>query len=263
MMRASVHLSGEDENGSYEGTGFFVTVRSEAIAGKRYGYVITANHVIDGLDVVWLQAPNAHTGELYPPMQIDGWRQPLPGVDLALAALPDPPVGDYSAIEMEEQLMPNEQIAAPQLGAPILYVGLFAPARCLMARSGTLGAYNVTSIPNYPYPVHLVDCRSYGGFSGSPCWALLTYAGLEPTEVAVQPPPEAQWPSVGSMHYVAMLCGMFVAHYSDENDSELNPDGAISRYGVGVMVRGHEIRSALLTPDLVDARRSLDEAAKA
>ena len=258
MLRASVHVAGPAPGGSEEGTGFFITVRSESIPGKRHGYLITAHHVIDGLQDVYIQAVNAHTGDLYRPFLVEDWRQPLPGVDLALAPIPGTH-GDYTAVEMEVSLMPTERIAAPQLGAQIYYVGLFQPARCLMARSGNLGAHNVTSVDRYPYPVHLLDCRSYGGFSGSPCWAILSFAGLEPTTIQLDPPPGIEWPEVGGMHHVAMLCGMFVAHYSDEEDEDYNPEGVVSRYGVGIMIRGQEIWAALMTDEMKAERRRWDE----
>jgi len=46
------------------------------------------------------------------------------------------------------------------------------------------------------------------------------------------------------------MCGMFTEHYDDSDDPMLNADGAISRYGVGVMVRGEDIKKALLSEPL-------------
>jgi hypothetical protein len=64
---------------------------------------------------------------------------------------------------------------------------------------------------------------------------------------------------LGKMVYCTMLCGMFIAHYSDDRNPVRNPSKVVSRYGVGVMLRGHEIKEALLHEDVANERRERDE----
>jgi hypothetical protein len=74
---------------------------------------------------------------------------------------------------------------APALGDRVYFLGLLAlpGARGMteknvpMVRSGTIGAMYQDDLPvEWPdksirkFQAHLIDCRSYGGFSGSPCF---------------------------------------------------------------------------------------------
>lgn len=255
------------------GTGFFVTVRSERLEGVRYGYVITARHVLDGESKLEV-APSIPTsrGELYEPVEVTDWRYPLEGVDMALAPWPEPEGYNVSALEVENHVLPvNSRLAGPTLGARVYYIGLLAPLGRAMARSGTIGALDQTGVPHdppeYHYDCHLLDVRSYEGFSGSPCFVEMAYPGLDPKAVPVTGS-EAHCP-MGEMHYYSLLCGMFTEHWEDEYQ-DTDDDGRIvtkvSNYGIGVMVRSDEIRRALMAEDMQDERRGWDndyEAAQA
>jgi hypothetical protein len=59
------------------------------------------------------------------------------------------------------------------------------------------------------------------------------------------------------MSHLALLCGMFTAHRTDENSDE-NLENTVSRYGVGVMLRAQEIRGALMVDDLRTDRQRRD-----
>jgi len=262
MIFTAVHVDGPTESG----TGFMVTVPSRRIPDKSYGYVITAHHVIQGQNPVMVTVPSALNGELYPPVMVDDWRQPLPKVDLALAPFGERDDRNYFGIPINRYMLPKYPQAGPNLGAPIYYIGLFVPAWRMMARAGTVGALDVENMKHgggYEYTCHLIDCRSYDGFSGSPVFVQLSYSGLEKTIIPWPPPPGHEWGDVGRMYYVAVLCGMFTAHYSDEKSPIQNPEQAISRYGVGVMVMGDEIQEALMTKDMKDERDQWDAEAEA
>jgi hypothetical protein len=47
--------------GSLLGTGFLVTVPSETLAGVRWGYIVTAHHVVDKQIEIDVQAPDPDT----------------------------------------------------------------------------------------------------------------------------------------------------------------------------------------------------------
>jgi hypothetical protein len=169
------------------GTGFIVTVPSESIDDAKYGYLLTAHHVIAGQTDVEAQPANPfEEGELYPPVKVTGWAKPLDGVDLVIAPFEAGREHNYKvfAIPVEWAMIPNEIInRGPHLGSLIYYIGLLAPDDRPMARSGRIGALDQEKLKfrqGYSYPAHLVDCRSYGGFSGSPCFVELSFAGLTP-----------------------------------------------------------------------------------
>ena len=235
------------------GTGFFITVASETHADLRYGYVVTADHVIWDQNQIEVQAPDpTQNGALHPPIDIDGWRKPLADVDLAIAPFNygNTDYRLYQALQLERQVLPLGDI--PDLWARIHYIGILVPLHRPMARSGTICALEQRGIEHdggYDYPAHLVDCRSYGGFSGSPCFVETAFASLTP--IPPQPLIEGAMGPVGLLQYRAVLCGMFTEHLSDRSG-----DIPASRYGVGVMVRSDEIREALMNDD---SRKELQE----
>ena len=59
----------------------------------------------------------------------------------------------------------------------------------------------------------------------------------------------------GGMNYLSALCGMFTSHFSDEDRQRDVPP---SRYGMGVMLRSHEIKAALTTEKERERRRGWD-----
>ncbi|MGO9763704.1 MAG: trypsin-like peptidase domain-containing protein [Solirubrobacteraceae bacterium] len=240
------------------GTGFIVSVASETIKGKRWAYLLTAHHVIANQADVAVEVPDPLVyGALYDPVSVDDWRQPLLKGDLAVAPFPDDPERRFHGIHLETAVMPDNIV--PALGTVIHYIGIFAPLSVPMVRAGNLAAMAVpVDKGKYSYQAHLVDCRSYGGFSGSPCFAQLSYAVLdEPAKLPMPAPKRADGssPTFAPLGYFAWLCGMFTAHYSDETTA----DGVVSRYGVGVMMHPNEIRAALMAPEQRAERRKWDD----
>ncbi len=242
------------------GTGFLITVLSEADPETSYGYAVSAHHVIDGERHVEVQVPNPFAnGELYPPVTVEDWRQPLPDVDLALAPIGPAPEQTWSAMRLEHHLIPNEVVLAPMLGGRVYYVGILTPLDRPMVRSATIGALDQSGVryqQMYDFPVHLVDCRSYGGFSGSPCFVESSFAVLHPSPVPgalANRVGEQLDELMGDLHHWVGLCGMFVAHLTDDASN------ISSEYGVGVMLRGNEIREALMTDENKAERSQWDE----
>jgi hypothetical protein len=109
-----------------------------------------------------------------------------------------------------------------------------------MARGGNLGALDVPVDYTrfglrYRYSGDLLDCRSYEGFSGSPCVATLSYAVLDsiPSDLppnTVPANPDGESPQLRNLATLASFCGILTRHYSDENVSDAH--GAVSRYSV-------------------------------
>jgi hypothetical protein len=242
------------------GTGFLVRVHSERLPGVGYGYALTAHHVIRDQNDVEIQPAYPDGGMLYDPLPIDDWRQPLDKVDLAIAPAVRRGEELYAAAQLETDFIPPG-VAWLQLGSKIHYVGILAPLDRPMVRSGYIGALDQIDLPggddDYDYPVHLVDCRSYGGFSGSPCLFDAEFAGLVEADISDLDPPD-DFPPVGAMYHVAMLCGMFTEHLDDRART-----GAVSRYGVGIMLRSDEIWEALMNDEAKAERSQWDDIVEA
>jgi hypothetical protein len=251
MLLASVRINSFSE---LIGTGFVVTVVSETVPENRWGYVVTANHVVDkykGMDRNVVAYDPTREGAPHTPIPVENWRQPLPNVDLAIAPFSIAGVPMY-ALKLEDHVVPTDLIPGPNLGAHVYYVGVFTLVDRVMARSGTLGAINVEGVPGHGAPVHLLDCRSYDGFSGSPCFFEIAY-GTDRQQDIPYPGPDPQLPFT-AMAYFQLLCGVFVSHFSDEQSA----GGLHSRYGVGIIVRSEEIIAALTTPDAIAERSVWD-----
>lgn len=259
LISAAVRIT---DCGDLAGTGFIVAVPSESDPQWRWPYVVTAHHVIRGAMEIAVEAPNPHSPDnrTYPPIPVENWRQPLDGIDLALA--PFRPDGPVVTVHLDRNVMPEERL--PELASILHYVGIFEPLQVPMARTGSVGALNVTISRHYgvgapyEYPAHLVDCRSYAGFSGSPCFTQTDFAvrnEVVDPPMYVEPMADGTPRELAPLAHSSMLSGMLTAHYSDDEPL----DGVASRYGVGVMIRSDEIRKALMTNEAKAERREWDE----
>ncbi len=241
--------------GVFAGTGSVISVPSEANPATSWSYVVTAHHVVAAAGEILIEIevpdPLAEGRRLFPPVDCDDWRQPLPGVDLAIAPLPTERLPRFQSASFNEFI--PEATVVP-LGAEIIYLGVFAPLGIPMARGGILGTQEVPiRQPGYEYKGDLVDCRSYGGFSGSPCFTLLNFATDDPPRIGnTERPrrPDGSMISLSPISTLALFCGIFTAHFSDHEPN----DGVVSRYGVGVMLPSKYIQDALETDDAKNER---------
>lgn len=237
------------------GSGFIITVGSEAVPGMDYGHIVTAAHVIEDQNKIEVQAPDPlANGALFDPVELTEWYTPLENVDIAIAPLKGVP-WKPKAISLERQVMPAN--GSPYLGSEFFYVGVLEPLDRAMARKGIVGAVDQIGIEHdggWEYPCHLVDCRSYGGFSGSPCFMHTMFPILRETPPRPDDPTMAEnRDPIGEMRHHTMLIGMFTEHLADKRSM-----GVASRYGVGMMLRSREIREALMSDDLKAERRKYD-----
>jgi hypothetical protein len=253
--------------GTLEGTGFFATIPSEAHPGHRWGYVVTAHHVVANKIGLEVQAPVPFgTGRLYDPVEVDvsEWKQPLPNVDLAMAPWRRSS-GPVPGLPYE-LMIPTDVVAGLHLATPVHYVGMFEPLMRPVVRSGSIAALDQCDVlhAHYDHPVHLVDCRSYKGFSGSPCLVEFRFANLEELPSDRLPwagIPEHMWSGgesmgrLGGISSFVLVCGMFIRHFSDD----LTAPDIPSRYGVGVMLPSEYVKEALMTAEARAERRAWDE----
>jgi hypothetical protein len=251
--------------GTLLGTGSIVAVPSETLPSARWPYVVTAHHVIRNQVMIEVEVPDplAH-GDIFPPIEVDDWRQPFPDVDLAIAPLPSFPhvVPRYQSTP-STHFVPDGTVVP--LGGEVFYLGIFTGLDVPMARAATLGALRVPiETDGYRYVADLVDCRSYAGFSGSPCFSVMVYTVLDgeaPTIVPEMTPrkPDGTPIPLGHIGSLVSFCGIFTAHYSDEALAK----GIVSRYGVGVMLPCDYIREALMTDQAKNERHEWDKTRQA
>jgi hypothetical protein len=255
-LRAVVRIWGDpigltvDRRWEVVGTGFLVSVPFEADPEQRQVYVVTAHHNLDGLTRVAVQAQR-NDGVLQDHVDTDlaSWFQPIEKLDLTV--LPWDPGDPFPVVaERVEDFYPDAGVRlAP--GGSVLYAGILTPLDRVMVRSASLGALDqegITHVGDYDYPCHLIDCRSYGGFSGSPCYLTFERSGLEP--MALPLPIDDPELVVGQMYHFSIFGGMLTQHLDDKA-----PFGAASRYGVATMMRSREVRRALMSDDLKRQRQ--------
>jgi hypothetical protein len=244
------------------GTGFLMDLDIERDTGDgfHYRYVVTAAHVLDEQFEVQIQVPHPATGALGDPHAIkrSAWKSPLENFDLALA-----PWDVYPGVGIPIDMVRKEPLA---LGAVVSYVGILtAFSRPLaMVRSGTIAALDVEGLKfdsHYTFPAHLIDCRSYDGFSGSPCYSQTPFVVGDP-QIPLETIKE-QFPLHGSnleregaisMNRVGThfeFIGMFARHTTDDFDGK---GGAVNRFGIGVMLRAQDIVTALMSDELEQDR---------
>lgn len=234
------------------GTAFFVTVPAERDPRVGVPHVLTAHHLLDGQHKVEVQPVGGLDGRLGERVLVADWKQPVAGLDLAVAVWPPLGVPPQPILmgETVGRIYPRPDFSVLALGGTILYIGVLTPLDRVMVRSGTIGAVDQTGIKHdlgYDYPCHLVDCRSYGGFSGSPCFYTVALPVL--TALPRQPSGLPADQVAGNVVHLSILAGMFTQHLSDKAPLQA------SRYGVGVMLRSQEIKQALMTDELKAERQ--------
>lgn len=260
-MGAAVRLIGDKELSKgkksllgYErgtiGTGFLFGFPSEFDPKLGYGYVATAHHVVKWQERVEVQAPYPlDVGKLQPSIRVVDWHQPIPDYDLAIATFDGRVDNRWAGLSVQQSFLPEQ--VDPLLASPIHYIGMFEPLDTPMVRTGSLGSLYHEGMKHqgpYDYSAHLVDCRSYGGFSGSPCFVEFDVPRLEketPPFAALQGDDVPR----GSMDYASLFCGMFTEYVED------GLVDAASKYGVGVMLPSRLIWEALTTPEMTEVRR--------
>jgi hypothetical protein len=265
------------------GTGFIASLTSEvgsalgtASGILSHNYVVTCAHVVR--PQLARQAPieikTRGMGNEILLVETGDWQFPDdPKIDLAVAEfqaaiVPDGPPGDRQIVldscklDDPQESITHENAAALQLGGEILYVGLLYPIEQMalagvpMVRSGTIGALYVPEInytiastgEEYEYTGHLIDCRSYEGFSGSPVFMLQHFPYVQDGGPGVGP-------LMGLLHKV-FLFAMFTGHLSDNLVPEASEDEIRSRFGVGTALPIDYIREFVMSdPDLSDNRK--------
>ncbi|MEK6190744.1 MAG: trypsin-like peptidase domain-containing protein [Chloroflexota bacterium] len=160
------------------GTAFFVAIPT-ALPDRVWVYLVTAAHVVEAETETWVRV-RAKNG-LLPLVRVPQWTI-HPKDDVAVT-LVGGVANDLDMICVQEAIFLDVWPRKPTVGDRVYFIGLLAMAESMvqenvpMVRSGTLGRMYQERVPlrhgddrvTY-HQAHLIDCRSYGGFSGSPCF---------------------------------------------------------------------------------------------
>lgn len=237
------------------------------IDSTEHGYLVTAGHVVEGESEPQL-ARFRHVDGTVHEHEVGDWIY-HDSADVAVTPLKaELAEGEIRyARSMDSQAVDAFPDFVPLLGTEVFYAGLFGPAGQAkewgvpMVRSGSVGMLytKLEAFQRYrePFIAHLIDTRSYGGFSGSPVWVQYTYPA--PRRAESIPTPwfdEEESADLGTMVYALLLLGIFLEHYEDDSAPTL-----ASNTGVGIVLPVEYLRHVLMKPELVQMRR--DEDAKA
>ncbi len=230
------------------GTGFIVAVPAgETEAEGDYALVVTASHVVRSSTATFVTV-RAHGGEIVD-LTVADWIF-HPTEDIAVASVNADPA-KYDIVAVPEKIFVDKSEHKPVLGEDLYFVGLLGQIETMgqantpMVRTGTLGALYQQDVPMIEPPNtrralqgHLIDCRSFGGFSGSPCFMHLMRSTGETKNFGLRYP-----------ETYSVLLGMVGGHF-DHRTSVLLPDasGKLSiptSAGVGVVYPAEIIRETL------------------
>lgn len=243
------------------GTGFLVGFRSEANPDRGMIYIVTAAHVVQPLaaSLVKLRTPEDSVTDRL----IDAWFL-HPTDDIAVARLPPPYFDfDFYAVEAKDFAGTAEPEHPPQPGADVYIAGLLGVVPSMgernipMVRTGSIGALYQDNIPMrrpdgsaLEVKAHLVDCQSFGGFSGSPCFVRYI-SGKGETEGLALPYPVQS----------TLLLGMIGGHFDLKASARLPDHGHIEvpvASGVAVVYPAEAIREVLDVEELAKERADLE-----
>jgi hypothetical protein len=257
-------------------TGFLVSIAED---GFRFSYLVTAEHVISGLQTKGHEISirvNQKGGPVgVGPAPASGWcfhpeneRAPT---DVAVCAVS---IGDdadvltlalngESAVVATEEVMRDENIG---VGDEVAIIGMFRSHYGHERNIPVVRIANIAAMPEEPVltdycgytDAYLIEARSIGGLSGSP-----VFVNMPPFRVR-----GGTWEARGGKPM--FLLGLIHGHFDVKNlkeDSVVDDDdtaaaaGGINT-GVGIVIPVLKIVETINHPDLVADRRSKREAAR-
>jgi hypothetical protein len=215
--RSVVFIAGTNQTGKamqaeLRGTGFVVGVPAANPEGM-FLYVVTAAHVVRPFASTFVRVTKADGSIKDEPL--DRWVF-HPTEDVAVTPYMDA-TGQFfhSFVETGNFVGQTETQFAPAPGDDVYFVGLLGQVPSMgkrnlpMVRSGSVGALYQDGIPiRLPDDTvlhvggHLIDCRSFGGFSGSPCFVRFVSGRGETKRKALPYPIES-----------TLLLGMVGGHF--------------------------------------------------
>lgn len=240
------------------GTAFIIALEE---GGLTFRYVVTAAHCVRTEHRTWIRIPVE--GEKPKDFRVQQWVEHSTE-DIAVTPF-DQTQGPWSAIPLAQSVHKYDRKA--RLGDRVYFLGLMrgvpdmADRNIPIVRSGTVGVLYQDNVPvkiapdlTVAYQAHLIDCRSYAGFSGSPCI-------IQFEEWRIRDAYDPETKAVGKLvatGSTTLLFGIVIAHIEipDEEGDKVNS-------GVGVVIPAEKIEETLQMDDLAQDRKDAIAARKA
>jgi len=239
-----------------DGTCFLVTVPSERVDSHEHAYVVTDAHNTVKRDVdIWMTTIDEKLEQKMQPA--DWWRD----LTFDIAVSPWSSTSDHRDWNVVDLATQTYQEVGAAYGDTVLYAGLLTPVASMgtkgqqMVRSATLGSMSATNVEygNQTVPLaHLIDCRSWRGFSGSPCWL----ERVIPVSLRSQDKAPANWEDelaeydwYGSGLSFVSIFGMLVGY-------------TINDHGVGVVVPIEKVAELIMNDEELKEMRERDDEAE-
>lgn len=262
-----------------DGTGFLVGI-SGRDESQKHIYVVTAAHVVSQAQRSFVRIRDNWQDDIQKivDMHVPEWYvNPDPSKDVAIApiALPQDHAMSWTTIEdfiddpsWKEDDWLREGGPELMLGDIVYFIGLLGKIEAMteasvpIVRSGTIARLWQERCPVWVpqedttryITAHLIDCRSFGGFSGSPCYFQQSRAGY----VAQR---SHGLPGEGGIttKYWTGLLGMIGGHFDDWRELDKNPHLRTPvNTGVGYVIPAEHIRETLNMKELKDMREAAD-----
>jgi hypothetical protein len=247
-----------------QGTAFIVAVPS-AVPDAAHYYVVTAAHVVRPCSSTFIRfvAPDGSIDDL----PVHEWVYHATE-DVAVTPLALEKPYDVFSGPIDRFVGAAEVERPPEPGDNVFFVGLVGQVPSMgdrnvpMVRGGVIGALYQDGIPmGLPdgnvihVHGHLIDCRSFGGFSGSPCFVRYISGQGKTERLGLTYPVES-----------TLLLGMIGGHF-DLKSSVALPDQEAkvkvpAAAGIAVVYTAETIRELLDEEELMTARIEDDERAK-
>lgn len=247
------------------GTGFVLRFPSPHVESLGHEYIVTAAHIVESGEATWVRF-RKQTGGVHD-LPVERWSL-HPTEDVALT-----PLRGHGQFGLHLRHIPGDVLIgnvadwAPALGDRVYFLGLLSQHEEMgernipMVRSGTIGAlYERVPIKRPDETIahieaHLIDCRSYAGFSGSPCFVQRDEWHVVRTK---------DHPAGIPFKPLTFLLGLVSGHFDDWHETRLKGDlgmepGSIESLintGVGVVTPSERILETFrLDENLADRER--------
>lgn len=254
------------------GTSFVVMISVPAVSAYHL-YVVTAAHVVESLTHSFVRVP-VEGGVR--DMDVPKWfTNGMHDVAVAPIVLPEDNAVlgvtsldsfvDDEAWEEDTEFYKGMHI---QLGDVVYFIGLLGKINAMaeqnipVVRSGTIARLGQERVPIqmpdgslHYITAHLIDCRSFSGFSGSPCYVQWQRAGVLWN-------PETGQQGIGTKERTALL-GLVAGHFDDltnvRSAGKANPhlESPVNT-GIGYVIPAEYIRETLMQEELVQMRKDAE-----
>lgn len=251
------------DNVKYGGTAFMVSVPGER-AGW-FTYLVTAKHSLEHIaNRPYVIRANTKDGRsiVFDAKDTQWTVHPDPTVDAAIMrfVVPDELSLDWSSIPLSnfltDRLIHDHRIGA---GDEVVMTGLFTEVEGTAKNLPIVRMGNVALIPDEPIPfnnelieAYLIEARSIGGLSGSPCFVSSTKLIPWPNKDPKDKTPNYCWVPGESFFF-----GIVRGHWQVLPMRSLNEVEKVNM-GISVVVPAKKIREIFYLPEEVEMRRKIE-----